>query len=139
MPRPSVYYLVYCCVAEYNSEDNLSTGSSIPSIEEEEEEEEEPVISNGRGPLGMPYQVATVSVNSNSDDGETVQPATSVTPVAPVTSVTPQALVNARSGRDIVKGLQTRKRKKQGEVILRTTAPYSHPHVPTLTSHILFS
>ena len=99
------YYIFTVCVADYNSEDGFSTGSSIPSIEEEEEEEE-PTISSGSGSLELPDHVNPVSVSSN---GETREPAN------PMMAATPQTLVQGRSGRDIVKGLQNRKRKKQGE------------------------
>ena len=97
--------LLAVCVAEYNSEDGFSTGSSIPSIEEEEEEEE-PIISSGSGSLELPDHVKpVVTVSSNSETGQ---------PMKPKTAVTPQTPVHGKSGRDIVKGLQTRKRKKQG-------------------------
>ena len=103
------WYYLLLCVTDYNSEDGFSTGSSIPSIDEEDEEEEEdPVISSGSGSLELPDHVKPVTVSSNSDAGQ---------PVKPMTSVTPQALVQARSGRDIVKGLQNRKRKKQGKAL----------------------
>lgn len=113
---------MYICVADYNSEDGFSTASSIPSIEEEdEEEEEEPIISSGSGSVELPDNVKLVTVSSNSDTGQLAKPKT---------AVTPQAVVQGRSGRDIVKGLQNRKRKKQGEAYIHTLP------TPLRTSHI---